>query len=147
MEGSRFKWTVACLEPVLIPSLLSLLLLLLRLSLWSHSQQYTSLFLFLKKCSLNFWETERCPIILLILFFFFLSFCDAVHLFNCRLPNGWDSGPVIEHPLTALPPLRLPALPMRTVPIPSVIPLARRVWIETYCTASGEKKGDSKMRP
>lgn len=39
---------------------------------------------------------------------------------NCysRLSNGWDSGPVIEHPLTALPPLRLPALLVRTAPIP-----------------------------
>lgn len=71
-----------------------------------------------------------------------LSFCDAAHLSNCysRLSNGWDSGPAIEHPLTALPPLRLPALPMRTVPIPSVIPLAHHVRIKTCCTASGEEK-------
>lgn len=81
-------------------------------------------------------------------FFFFLSFCDAAHLFNCcsRLSNGWDSGPVIEYPLTALPPLRLPALPLRAVPIPSITPLAHRVSIETYCTASGERKGDREMR-
>lgn len=40
--------------------------------------------------------------------------------------------------LQPLPPLRLPALPMRTVPAPSVIPLAHHVRIETY---SGEENG------
>lgn len=75
-----------------------------------------------KKKFFEFGEMERrSPVILLILSFSWKwSFSNAAHLFNChsRLSNGWDSGPVIEHPLTALPPLRLPALPMRTVPIP-----------------------------
>lgn len=89
-----------------------------------------------KKKTLNFWEMGifTDP--------FFVSFCDAAHLFNCysSLSNGWNSGPVIEHPLTALPPLCLPALPMRTVPIPSVILLAHHVRIEAYSTASGKEK-------